>query len=205
MTAARASDGRPGGREQQDRARQDDRALQDDRVSWDDQRHQGDLTSRGGRAGQKHQGSRTSRVGQTSRGDAGAGATGLSTLTRLAFLGGPMLSMIDSSVVNIAVPDIVADLRTSLATAAWTVSGYLLGLAAGLAATPWLARRFGTLPAYQAALAGFIATSACCAFAPTVGVLTATRVLQGLPCGLSPCLGQAPWALPPVRSPCDDG
>jgi MFS family permease len=68
---------------------------------------------------------------------------GLSTLTRLAFLGGPMLSMIDSSVVNIAVPDIVTDLHTSLATAAWTVSGYLLGLATGLAATPWLARRFG--------------------------------------------------------------
>src|SRR5262249_47281112 len=46
--------------------------------------------------------------------------------------------------------------------------------------TPWLARRFGTLPAYQAALAGFIVASACCAFAPTVGVLIATRVLQGL-------------------------
>ena len=34
--------------------------------------------------------------------------------------------------------------------------------------------------AYQAALAGFIVASACCAFAPTVGVLIATRVLQGL-------------------------
>jgi MFS family permease len=56
-----------------------------------------------------------------------------------------MLSMIDSSVVNIAVPDIVTGLHTSLGTAAWTVSGYLPGLAAGLAATPWLARRFGTL------------------------------------------------------------
>ena len=104
----------------------------------------------------------------------------LSTLTRLAFLGGPMLSMIDSSVVNIAVPDIVTSLHTSLGTAAWAVSGYLLGLAAGLAATPWLARRFGTLPAYQAALAGFIVASACCALAPDIGVLIATRVLQGL-------------------------
>src|SRR5215469_9722418 len=105
---------------------------------------------------------------------------GMSTLARLAFLGGPMLSMIDTSVVNIAVPSIVTDLHTSLGTAAWTVSGYLLGLAAGLAATPWLARRFGTLPAYQAALAGFIVASACCALAPDIGVLIATRVLQGL-------------------------
>jgi len=117
------------------------------------------------------------------RGRAGPGGTaaaGLPTLTRLAFLGGPMLSMIDSSVVNIAVPDIVTSLHTTLGTAAWTVSGYLLGLAAGLAITPWLARRFGTLPAYQAALIGFIVASACCALAPSVGVLIATRVLQGL-------------------------
>jgi EmrB/QacA subfamily drug resistance transporter len=113
-------------------------------------------------------------------GPGGTAAAGLPTLTRLAFLGGPMLSMIDSSVVNIAVPDIVTSLHTTLGTAAWTVSGYLLGLAAGLAITPWLARRFGTLPAYQAALIGFIAASACCALAPSVGVLIATRVLQGL-------------------------
>ncbi len=106
--------------------------------------------------------------------------SGLSTGMRLAFLGGPMLSMIDSSVVNVAVPDIVAGLHTSLETTAWTVSGYLLGLAAGLAATPWLARRFGTLPAYQTALAGFIAASACCALAPDVTALIVTRVLQGM-------------------------
>ena len=101
-------------------------------------------------AGDRRPGGRGHRDDRPREG--GSGAAGLSTLTRLAFLGGPMLSMIDSSVVNIAVPDIVTDLHTSLGTAAWAVSGYLLGLATGLAATPWLARRFGTLPAYQAAL-----------------------------------------------------
>ena len=127
------------------------------------------VAPRGGRAGAARQAPAPARP-----------AGGLSTFTRLAFLGGPMLSMIDSSVVNIAVPDIVTSLHTSLGTAAWAVSGYLLGLGAGLAATPWLARRFGTLPAYQTALAGFIVASACCALAPDVGVLIATRVLQGL-------------------------
>jgi EmrB/QacA subfamily drug resistance transporter len=126
-------------------------------------------------------GPRGVRPGPGRLAEAAAGPPGgLSTLARLAFLGGPMLSMIDSSVVNIAVPDIVTSLHTTLETAAWTVSGYLLGLAAGLAATPWLARRFGTQPAYQAALAGFIAASACCALAPDVNVLIATRALQGL-------------------------
>ena len=74
--------------------------------------------------------------GREHQGRDGTGAARLSTLTRLAFLGGPMLSMIDSSVVNIAVPDIVTDLHTSLAIAAWTVSGYLLGLAVDLGRHP---------------------------------------------------------------------
>lgn len=102
------------------------------------------------------------------------------SVLQLVLLAGPMLSMIDSSVVNVAVPVIVTDLHTTLATAAWALSGYLLGLACGLAASPWLARRFGTMPAYTAALAGFVLASAACAVVPTVGLLIAVRVVQGL-------------------------
>ena len=109
-----------------------------------------------------------------------AAAARLPLRLRLAFLAGPMLSMIDSSVVNVAVPVIVRGLHTTLDTAAWAVSGYLLGLACGLAATPWLARRFGTLPAYTAAMAAFTLASAACALVPTVGLLIAARVAQGL-------------------------
>jgi EmrB/QacA subfamily drug resistance transporter len=104
----------------------------------------------------------------------------LPAVVRLCFLAGPMLSMIDSSVVNVAVPSIVGGLHTSLGTAAWAVSGYLLGLACGLAATPWLARRYGTLPAYGAALLAFTLASAACALVPSVALLIAARVVQGL-------------------------
>src|SRR6266480_7043247 len=93
-------------------------------------------------------------------------ASPLPAAVRLCFLAGPMLSMIDSSVVNVAVPSIVGGLHASLGAAAWAVSGYLLGLACGLAATPWLARRYGTLPAYGAALLAFTLASAACALAP---------------------------------------
>ena len=116
---------------------------------------------------------------------------------RLCFLAGPMLSMIDSSVVNVAVPAIVSGLHTSLGTAAWAVSGYLLGLACGLAATPWLARRYGTLPAYGAALLAFTLASAVCALVPGVALLIAARVVQGLagapmvPLAMSLILGPA--------------
>jgi EmrB/QacA subfamily drug resistance transporter len=121
----------------------------------------------------------------------------LPAAVRLCFLAGPMLSMIDSSVVNVAVPSIVGGLHTSLGTAAWAVSGYLLGLACGLAATPWLARRYGTLPAYGAALLAFTLASAACALVPSVALLIAARVVQGLagapmvPLAMSLILGPA--------------
>jgi EmrB/QacA subfamily drug resistance transporter len=125
------------------------------------------------------------RTGDAHPSDAAAGTqpterNQLSMILRLAFLAGPMLSMIDSSVVNVAVPVIVRALHTPLSTAAWTLSGYLLGLAGGLAATPWLARRFGTLRAYSASLLGFTLASAVCAVVPSVGLLIGARVAQGL-------------------------
>jgi EmrB/QacA subfamily drug resistance transporter len=124
---------------------------------------------------------------------------------QLVLLAGPMLSMVDSSVVNVAVPVIVTDLHSTLATAAWALSGYLLGLACGLAASPWLARRFGTMPAYTAALAGFVLASAACAVVPSVGLLVAARVVQGLlgapmvPLAMGLLLGQdgAARSMPP--------
>src|SRR5215470_14394462 len=112
--------------------------------------------------------------------EAAAGAARLPVRLQLAFLAGPMLSMVDSSVVNVAVPVIVRGLHTSLGTAAWAVSGYLLGLACGLAVTPWLARRFGTLRAYTAAMLAFTLASAACALVPSVGLLIGARVAQGL-------------------------
>jgi len=124
---------------------------------------------------------RDAAAGGAAAGDAAAGgAAPLPARLRLAFLAGPMLSMIDSSVVNVAVPVIVRGLHTTLAVAAWAVSGYLLGLACGLAATPWLARRFGTLPAYGATMLAFTLASAACALVPSVGLLIAARVGQGL-------------------------
>jgi EmrB/QacA subfamily drug resistance transporter len=110
----------------------------------------------------------------------GPGPPGRTTLMRVTLLAGPVLSMVDSSVVNVAVPVIVRDLHTTLGAASWTVSGYLLGLAGGLAATPWLARRFGTMRSYTAVLLGFTLSSAACALAPDVGLLITMRVVQGL-------------------------
>ncbi|HEV2537784.1 MAG TPA: DHA2 family efflux MFS transporter permease subunit [Streptosporangiaceae bacterium] len=97
-----------------------------------------------------------------------------------ALLAGPLLSMLDSSIVNVAVEPIARELHAGLAVVQWTVSGYLLALGAGLAGTAYLARRFGTLPVYRASVIAFTVASALCALAPQAGVLVGARAVQGL-------------------------
>jgi EmrB/QacA subfamily drug resistance transporter len=104
----------------------------------------------------------------------------MTPLARLGLLVGPLLTMVDSSIVNVAIADIAGDLGVGLDQVQWVVSGYLLALAAGLAASAWLARRFGTLRVYAFALVGFVVASALCALAPTVAALVAARAVQGL-------------------------
>jgi MFS family permease len=97
-----------------------------------------------------------------------------------ALLAGPLLSMVDSSIVNVAAEPIARALHAPLTTVQWTVSGYLLGLGTGLAGTAYLARRYGTVPVYRVSLAAFTAASALCALSPGIGALIAFRVVQGL-------------------------
>jgi EmrB/QacA subfamily drug resistance transporter len=124
----------------------------------------------------------------------------LGPLVQYALLAGPLLSMLDSSIVNVAVEPIARELRAGLTTVQWTVSGYLLALGAGLAGTAYLARRFGTLPVYRVSVTAFTVASALCALAPDATVLVAARVVQGLvaaplvPLAMSMLLGRATGA-----------
>jgi EmrB/QacA subfamily drug resistance transporter len=104
----------------------------------------------------------------------------LSPAVQYALIAGPLLSMVDSSIVNVAVAPIARQLHASLPVVQWTVSGYLLAIGTSLAATAYLARRFGTLPLYSASVIGFTVASAACAGAPDVQILIVARILQGL-------------------------
>jgi MFS family permease len=129
-----------------------------------------------------------------------AGPPRLGPLVQYALLAGPLLSMLDSSIVSVAVEPIARELHASLTTVQWTVSGYLLALGAGLAGTAYLARRFGTVPVYRVSVIAFTAASALCALASGAGVLVAARVLQGLaaaplvPLAMSMLLGRGTGA-----------
>src|SRR5690348_13702445 len=104
----------------------------------------------------------------------------LRPLVQCSLLAGPFLSMVDSSVVNVAVPAMARSFGASLSQLQWVVSGYLLALATGLAASAYLARRWGTRQVYLASLAGFSLASVACALAGSASWLVAARVIQGL-------------------------
>ncbi len=109
-----------------------------------------------------------------------AGDARLGVLAMVGILAGPFMTMIDSSIVNIALPDIAGELQASLGSVQWVVSAYLLALAVALTGTAYLAKRFGTHRIYLLSLAGFTVTSALCAFAPSLPLLIGARILQGV-------------------------
>lgn len=103
----------------------------------------------------------------------------LSAAALFAIMIGPFISMLDGNVINVAVADISRELHASIAQVGWTISAYLLALAASLPATAWLAKRFGTRRIYMVALAAFGVASVACAAAPNVEALIGARAVQG--------------------------
>ena len=102
---------------------------------------------------------------------------------------GAIMSILDITVVSVALPTFANVFDTTLATVAWTMTGYTLALATVIPATGWAADRFGTKRLYIAALVLFTAGSVLCAAADSIEMLIAFRVLQGLGGGMLMPLG----------------
>src|SRR5262252_7652608 len=83
----------------------------------------------------------------------------LPLLATFGLLAGPLVSMLDSSIVNVAVPVLSRYLHSDLSTTQWAVSAYLLAMGAALSASAFVAKRLGTKSAYVASLAAFTASS----------------------------------------------
>ena len=107
---------------------------------------------------------------------------------------GAIMSILDITVVNVALPTFQADFATGgeplpYSTVAWTVTAYTLALATVIPLTGWAADRFGTKRLYMTALLLFTAGSVLCAMASTIEALIAFRVIQGLGGGMLMPLG----------------
>jgi EmrB/QacA subfamily drug resistance transporter len=103
---------------------------------------------------------------------------------------GAIMSVLDTTIVNVALDTLARDLDVSLDTIQWVASGYLLSLAAVIPITGWLGRRFGARKVFLTALVLFTAGSALCGLATSAGALIAFRVLQGIGGGMLMPTGQ---------------
>ncbi|WAX56828.1 DHA2 family efflux MFS transporter permease subunit [Jatrophihabitans cynanchi] len=97
---------------------------------------------------------------------------------------GAIMSILDITVVSVALPTFQDVFHTSYANVAWTMTGYTLALATVIPLSGWAADRFGTKRLYMTALLLFVLGSALCSTATGIGMLITFRVLQGLGGGM---------------------
>jgi len=92
---------------------------------------------------------------------------------------GFFLITLDISIVNVALPQITAELGGGTVGQQWVIDGYTLLFAALLLFAGNLADRIGAKKALALGIVVFGVTSAACALAPTTGLLVAARCAQG--------------------------
>ncbi|MFF3606587.1 MFS transporter [Streptomyces sp. NPDC002463] len=93
---------------------------------------------------------------------------------------GSGMALLDSTVVNIALPHIGEDLGADLGALQWTVNAYMLTLAGLILLGGSLGDRYGRRRVFVIGVAWFAAASLLCGLAPNAGVLIAARALQGV-------------------------
>jgi EmrB/QacA subfamily drug resistance transporter len=103
---------------------------------------------------------------------------------------GAIMSVLDTTIVNVALNDLSRDLHAPLSSIQWVITGYLLSLAAVIPVTGWAVRRYSARRLYLIALVLFTAGSALCALATTSASLILFRVLQGVGGGMLTPIGQ---------------
>lgn len=92
---------------------------------------------------------------------------------------GSYMVILDSTIVNVALPQIGIDLHDTNGIE-WIVTAYLLAVGLSLPVTGWLADRFGRKLIFTVSIASFTTGSLLAALSPNLGMLIFFRVLQGL-------------------------
>ena len=111
----------------------------------------------------------------------------MTTRTRKALVGlGIGLALADSSVVTLALPDILRQFDVEIPTVAWVLTSYNLWLALAAVPAAYAARR-RPVPAFTAGTLVFAAASLACALAPSFGVLVGARCVQAVGGALLVC------------------
>src|SRR6185295_2357175 len=93
---------------------------------------------------------------------------------------GAIMTVLDATIVNVAVHVLGRDLHATLSTIQWVITGYTLALSMTIPLTGWATQRFGGRTVWLTALMLFIGGSILCGLAWSAVSLIAFRVVQGI-------------------------
>src|ERR1700742_4441866 len=102
---------------------------------------------------------------------------------------GAIMSILDVTVVNVAINTLAKEFKTTLPTIQWVATGYTLALATVIPLTGWAADRFGTKRLYMTSITLFVIGSMLSGLAWSSESLIFFRVLQGFGGGMIMPLG----------------
>src|SRR5882724_2237157 len=90
------------------------------------------------------------------------------------------MEVLDTSIANVALPQIAGSLSAGQDESTWVLTSYLVSNAIVLPLSAWLSERFGRKRFYMSCVALFTASSFLCGLAPSLGMLVFFRILQGI-------------------------
>jgi DHA2 family multidrug resistance protein len=91
-----------------------------------------------------------------------------------------LLEIVDTTIINVALPNIQGNFGAALDEAAWISTGYIIANVVVIPITPWLQMRFGRKQYYIASILIFVVASAMCGLANDIWTLVFWRIIQGL-------------------------
>jgi DHA2 family multidrug resistance protein len=93
---------------------------------------------------------------------------------------GVLLEIIDTSIVNVALPSMMGNLGASLDEADWIITGYIVSNVIVIPMTSWLAGRFGRKRYFTTSILIFTFASLMCGLSTSVEEIVGWRIVQGL-------------------------
>lgn len=101
-------------------------------------------------------------------------------IVSVAVIAATLLEIIDTTIVNVALPNIQGNFGVAVDQGAWIVTGYIIANVVVIPLTPWLAARFGRRQYFFASIVLFTIASLMCGLSNSFGQLVFWRIVQGI-------------------------
>jgi EmrB/QacA subfamily drug resistance transporter len=105
-------------------------------------------------------------------------------LLLLSLMVGTIASVMSSTIMNVAIPDLSLHFGLGQERAQWVSSGFMVAMTASMLTTPWLLARYGYQKVYLSCMLLLLAGGVAGGVASNFGVVIAARLVEGLAAGV---------------------